>query len=213
MTDLQQSWQRMWPGVGASGDGAPTFAELVHRYSEPHRKYHTLQHLEECISCLEASSHLAQRPAEVEAALWFHDAIYDLGRTDNEEQSGNWAHAALSSAGVPDDAAARVETLVRATKHTSLPASQDEQLLVDIDLSILGADEQRFGEYEVQIRDEYSIVAEPIFRQRRRAILQSFLDRPFVYGTAHFRSALETRARFNLSNAIAKIAAPNDTHS
>src|SRR6185369_6991772 len=144
---------------GASGDGAPTFAELVRRYSEPHRKYHTLQHLEECISCFEASSHLAQWPAEVEAALWFHDAIYDLGRTDNEEQSGNWAHAALSSAGVPDDAAARVETLVRATKHTSLPASQDEQLLVDIDLSILGADEQRFGEYEVQIRDEYSIVA------------------------------------------------------
>ena len=114
---------------------------------------------------------------------------------------------------MPDDVAARVAELVLATKHTSLPASQDEQLLVDIDLSILGAGEHRFAEYEVQIRDEYSIVAEPIFRQKRRAILQSFLDRPFIYSTAHFRSALEARARFNISNAIAKIAGPYDTHS
>jgi predicted metal-dependent HD superfamily phosphohydrolase len=210
MTDLHKSWCRMWYGIGASGDGTPTFADLVARYSEPHRKYHTLQHLEECISSLEASSHLAARPTEVEAALWFHDAIYDLGRTDNEEQSGKWARAALLSAGVPGDAAARVETLVLATKHSSLPASQDEQLLVDIDLSILGADEQRFAEYEIQIRDEYSFVAGPIFRQKRRAILQSFLDRPFIYSTAHFRSALESRARFNLANAIAKIASTAD---
>jgi predicted metal-dependent HD superfamily phosphohydrolase len=86
-------------------------------------------------------------------------------------------------------------------------------LLVDIDLSVLGADEHRFAEYQVRIRDEYSSVAEPIFRLKRHAILQSFLDRPFIYSTAHFRAALEARARFNLSNAIAKIAGPYDTHS
>jgi len=198
----------MWFGVGASGNEAPTFAELVRRYCEPHRKYHTLQHLEECISWFEAASHLAERPVEVEAALWFHDAIYDLGQADNEEQSAKWARAVLSSAGVSDDVAARVEKLVLATKHTSLPAAQDERLLVDIDLSILGADEQRFAEYELQICDEYSFVAGPIFPQKRRAILQSFLDRRFIYGTAHFRSALEAKARFNVSNAIAKIAGP-----
>ena len=208
MTDLHESWRRMWSGVGASGDGAPTFAELVTRYSEPHRKYHTFQHLEECIRWFEASSHLATRPPEVQAALWFHDAIYNLGQADNEEQSAKWARAVLSSAGVPDDVAARVAELVLATKHTSLPRSQDERLLVDIDLSILGAGEHRFAEYEVQIRDEYSIVAEPIFRQRRRAILQSFLDRPFIYCTAYFRAALEARARFNIPSAIAKIAGP-----
>ncbi len=211
MTDLRNSWRRMWSGIGASGDGAMTFAELVARYSEPHRKYHTLEHLQECIGCFEAVSDLAERPAEVEAALWFHDAIYNLGQADNEEQSATWARLALSSAGVPDDVAARVEKLVLATKHTAtMPASQDEQLLVDIDLSILGAGEDRFAQYEVQIRGEYSFVAEPLFRQKRRAILLAFLDRPFIYSTAHFRAALEAKARLNLSNAMAKIASTAD---
>jgi predicted metal-dependent HD superfamily phosphohydrolase len=123
MTGLHESWQRAWSGVGASGDGAMTFAELVRHYSEPHRRYHNLQHLDECIRWFEASSHLAGRPAEVEAALWFHDAIYNLGQADNEEQSANWAETALSSAGVPDDSVARVAQLVLATKHTSLPGS------------------------------------------------------------------------------------------
>jgi predicted metal-dependent HD superfamily phosphohydrolase len=208
MMHLRNSWQRMWPGIGASGDGATTFAQLVERYAEPHRRYHTLRHLNECIDWFEGASHLAQRPAEVEAALWFHDAIYDLGQTGNEEQSARWARAALSSAGVPDDAAARVEKLVLTTKHTASPVSQDGQLLGDIDLSILGAAEPRFTEYEVQIRDEYSFVDEPLFRRRRRALLQAFLDRPFIYCTAHFRSALEARARFNLANAIGKLEAP-----
>jgi predicted metal-dependent HD superfamily phosphohydrolase len=130
---------------------------------------------------------------------------WGLGASGDDE-SGQWAHAALSSAGVPDDAAARVEKLVLATKHASLPGSKDEQLLVDIDLSILGADERRFAQYEVQIRDEYSFVAEPLFRQKRRAILQSFLDRPFIYSTAHLRSALEARARSNVSNPVAGIS-------
>ena len=200
----------MWSGLGASGDGATTFAELVERYVEPHRKYHTLQHLDECVGWFQAASQLAARPAEVEAALWFHDAIYNLGQADNEAQSAKWAQVALSSAGVPDDAVARVSELVLATRHASLPGSQDEQLLVDIDLSILGADERRFAQYEVQIRDEYRFVAEPVFRQKRRAILQSFLDRPFIYSTAHFRSALEARARSNVSKAVAGISPSAD---
>ncbi|HXD41440.1 MAG TPA: N-methyl-D-aspartate receptor NMDAR2C subunit [Ramlibacter sp.] len=213
MTNLRNSWQRMWAGLGASGDGTATFAELLARYREPHRKYHTLGHLEECIGWFEAASHLAGRPAEVEAALWFHDGVYDLGQPGNEERSADWAHAALAAAGVPGDVAGRVAKLVLATKHTSVPASQDEQLLVDIDLSILGADEQRFAQYEAQIADEYSFVAEQSFRQKRRALLQAFLDRPFIYATAYFRSALEARARLNLAAAIAKLADPDDTHS
>ena len=96
MTDLRNSWRRMWPGVGASGDGATTFDELVARYSESHRKYHTVQHLDEFIGWFEAASHLAERPAEVEAALWFHDAIYNLGQAENEERSANWAIASIA---------------------------------------------------------------------------------------------------------------------
>ena len=202
MTDLHTSWQRMWSGIGALAGGEQTYEELVARYSEPHRKYHSLQHLSECIQWFETVTALALHPGEIEAALWFHDAIYELKQHDNEEQSASWARTALLQAGVPHTSAVRVECLVLATKHTGLPVSPDEQLLVDIDLSILGATDARFAEYEYQIRQEYSFVPEVQFRQKRRAILRSFLDRSHIYSTAHFLSVLEERARANLHRAV-----------
>ncbi|HEX6363367.1 MAG TPA: N-methyl-D-aspartate receptor NMDAR2C subunit [Albitalea sp.] len=200
---LSASWQRMWSGLGARGDGQEVFAEVVARYEEPHRKYHDLQHLRECLDAFAAVAPLAERPAEVEAALWFHDAVYEIGRGDNEERSARWAQAGLAAAGAPAEAAGRVAALVRATRHATVPASNDERLVVDIDLAILGAAEERFAEYERQIRAEYATVPDAVFRHRRRAILQAFLDRPHVYGTAHFRERLEARARANLARAIA----------
>jgi len=203
---LTASWRRMWPGVGAAGDGRDVFAEIVKRYEEPHRRYHDLQHLRECLDTFSAVAHLAERPAEVEAALWFHDAVYEIGRGDNEERSAQWARAAIAAAGAPQDTATRVATLVLATRHAAVPASPDERLVVDIDLAILGASDERFAEYERQIRGEYAAVPDAVFRHRRRAILQAFLDRPHVYGTARFRDALEARARANLARAIAAVS-------
>jgi predicted metal-dependent HD superfamily phosphohydrolase len=197
----------MWAGVGATGDGAAAYDEQLARYSEPWRKYHTLQHLRECIVTFESAAHLATRPAEVEAALWFHDAIYELRRSDNEEQSARLAEGVLSDAGAPREVGARVATLVLATKHTGAPESADEQLLIDIDLSILGATESRFADYERQIREEYSFVPEVVFREKRRAILQSFIARPRIYSTQHFSGLLEQQARVNLARATGENSA------
>ena len=204
---FRTSWHRMWAGVGATGDGAAAYEELIARYSESWRKYHTLQHLRECIVIFESASHLAARPAEVEAALWFHDAVYELQRSDNEEQSARLALDLLSNAGAPRVVGARVAALVLATKHTASPEAPDEQLLVDIDLSILGATELRFAEYERQIREEYSFVPEVIFREKRQAILRSFIARPRIYGTRHFSGLLEQQARVNLARVAGENAA------
>lgn len=82
-----------------------------------------------------------------------------------------------------------------------------EQVLVDIDLSILGASEERFAEYEQQIRSEYSFVPGWLFRRKRRSILKSFLGRNHIYSTPHFHSLLEIKARQNLHRATGKNAA------
>lgn len=206
MTDLRTSWQRMWSGIGASAGGDPLYEKLVARYSEPHRHYHSRQHLRECIQWLEAAPEPALHPGEVEAALWFHDAVYEPKQHDNEEQSASWARTALLQAGVPHASAARVEGLVLATKHTVLPVAPDEHLVVDIDLSILGATESRFAEYERQIRQEYAFLPEALFRKKRQAILRSFLDRSCIYSTAYFLSILEARARANLRRAVGENA-------
>jgi predicted metal-dependent HD superfamily phosphohydrolase len=200
----RHSWARAWSGVGAVGDGAATYAALLQNYSEPHRAYHSLQHLGECLAAFEPVQPLADNPAHVELALWFHDAIYDVHRSDNEALSAEWASAALRAGGAPPNTAEQVSSLVLATQHSAAPRTPDEFVLIDIDLAILGAEPARFAEYEKQIRLEYAFVPEPVFSQKRGAILQSFLDRPRIYSTDHFHTALEQRARHNLQTAIAQ---------
>ncbi len=197
------SWQRAWTGIGAAGEGGALFAQLKAAYAEPQRHYHTLQHLGECLSAFDTVRARAEHPHEVELALWFHDAVYDIKGHDNEQRSADWARESLHDAGVDASSAQRVHDLVMATRHTAVPSGRDEQLLVDIDLSILGAERDRFDEYEQQIRQEYAYVPGFLFRRKRREILKGFLDRPAIYSTPYFHDALEARARDNLHRVTA----------
>ena len=199
---LETSWQRTWPGVGAGGIGVDARDDWIARDSEPWRKYHTLQHLRECLVAFETALPVAARPAEVEAGLWFHDAVYDVHRTDNEERSARLAERVLTAAAIASEVVSRVSKLVLVTRHTALPTEPDEQLLVDIDLAILGSEPPRFAEYERQIREEYSFVPDAVFHEKRKAILRSFIERPTIFSTDHFRRLLEQRARLNISSTL-----------
>jgi predicted metal-dependent HD superfamily phosphohydrolase len=205
MNDLEASWQSAWRALGLPPPAAVP-ASLLARWSEPHRKYHTPQHLRECLALFERHRELAVHPGEVAIALWFHDAIYDTGRHDNEAASADWAANVLREAGAAEDVVARVHALVMATCHRGVPATHDERLLVDIDLAILGADAPRFAEYERQIRDEYGFVPEDLFRDRRGEILRGFLARPALFSTPAFVARFEAPARANLAAAISGLA-------
>ncbi len=197
------AWAEAWRALGAEAPDAALLDALLARYGEPHRAYHTLQHLDECLEGLALERSHAKRPAEIALALWFHDAIYDVHRHDNEERSADWAQQALRDAGADADVAQRVHALVMATRHQVQPEEADAQLLVDIDLSILGAPAPRFAEYEQQIRFEYAHVPPEVFEPRRRQILGSFLARDPLYLTPSIRARLEAQARVNLQRAVA----------
>lgn len=202
------SWRRLWTELGADPVPAGLYNQLVRAYSESHRRYHTLQHLRECLANFEAAASLALHPAEVELALWFHDAVYDAKRGDNEEESAQWAWRSILAAGCAEEVAQRVQALVLATKgHEAPQGDADTRLLLDVDLAILGAAPGRFSEYELQIRAEYAHVPEPEFRARRIRVLGSFLARPRIYVTTVFHDALEARARDNLAGALAGLQA------
>lgn len=204
-TLLQRSWQRACQGLGTTPDDA-LFDRLLDAYREPQRHYHTLQHLSECIALLEPALPLAEHAGEVEFALWFHDAVYEIGRHDNELQSAHWAKRAARELGANLASAARVDALVMATQHAAEPATHDAQLLVDVDLCILGASPDRFDQYETQVRAEYADVPDEVFRPRRRALLQAFLARPVIYGTPQLRALREAPARSNLSRSIVALS-------
>ena len=197
-------WQETWDGLGlAAPDGL--YEKLCLRYGETHRAYHTLQHLKECFEHFDGARHLAVHPFEVELALWFHDAIYNPRATDCEEQSAAWAAECLLRAGAGSEQIERVSGLILATKHGSSEGSNDCGVLLDTDLSILGASRPRFVEYESQVRREYSWVPEKAFRETRGAILTQFLQRPRIYTTDHFSNFLESQARSNLRYSLERL--------
>lgn len=198
---LPDRWLDTWRALGAPADDA-LLASLLQSYAEPHRHYHTVRHLEECFEAYAPARSTAERPGEVELALWFHDAIYDTHRHDNAQRSADRARASVQAAGLGPEVAERIHALVMATRHDAVPSTPDAQLLVDVDLSILGAEPLRFEEYERQVREEYAWVPDALFRQERRRILEAFLRRPRIYQTQYFYSARENSARSNLERSI-----------
>lgn len=204
MEQLQARWQTLWQALGAKPP-AGLLDELLCRYQEPHRKYHTVQHLSECLASFDELRHLAIRPAEVELALWLHDAIYDLARHDNEERSAQWACETMLAAGLAQDASLRVHALIMATRHDALASGTDAEILTDADLAILAAAPDRFCEYEQQIRAEYAHVPAAQFAARRKQILDQFLKRERIFATDAFHARYEQAARHNLRRAIAQI--------
>ena len=201
------SWNATWQALGAASGDDALFNDLVARYSEKHRHYHTLQHLREAFEQFTAARDDAKRPAEIELALWFHDAIYDVHRDDNEERSADMAHACVLKAGLPKDVADRVHTLIMATCHDAPPGDADAQLLVDADLSILGAEPARFDESDEQIRAEFAHVPEAQFREGRKRVLGGFLARERLYCTDRFHAKYEQQARANLRRSLARLQA------
>ncbi|CDF96585.1 hypothetical protein BN844_0677 [Pseudomonas sp. SHC52] len=159
----------------------------------------------ECLQVRRLVNAACQAPAEVDLALWFHDAIYDPLRSDNELRSAQWLDEVARDIGLDDETRRRLYDLVMVTRHDSVPQSVDEAVLVDTDLAILGASFERFEEYDQQVRREYLHVPMSIYRQKRRQILEGFLMRERIYTTAPYFDAFEQQARENLARAIDRL--------
>jgi len=182
-----------------------TYDALISAYSEKHRAYHTVEHIEACLRHLDDVKELADYPQEIALALWFHDAIYKPFSKTNEEDSADWAKDFLLSveaeAGITD----RIYELIILTKEHVAPESNDAKLMLDIDLSILGAKPHVYAQFEKDVRYEYKRVPSFIFKKKRKEILSGFLDKPRTYQTPYFRERLETQAKENLKTAIGKL--------
>lgn len=204
--ELDARWLRLWTHLGASEAHARNaWQDLVTRYSVPERTYHSIEHVLDCQRELDTCRTLATDPAAVEAALWYHDVVYDPRRSDNEEASANLARDSLGRAGMETTRADKVGQLILATRHAAVPESEDAALVVDIDLSILGAPPERFERYESAIRVEYAFVPECVFRTKRSELLEGFLARATLYATQPFRARYESQARENLARSIARL--------
>lgn len=185
-------------------------ARLAALYSAPGRHYHGLAHVEALLALAERHRAAIADFAALEAAIWFHDAIYDSRRQDNEARSAALAREWLAGRAEPERLD-RIAAMIEATRTHRLPdgedtaARGDAALLLDMDLSILAAPEAAFDAYERAVRLEYGWVDDDTWRAGRAAVLQGFLSRPRIFHSDPFFAECEAAARRNLTRALARL--------
>lgn len=170
--------------------------DLTKRYTEPHRHYHTIEHVADMLA-MGAPLGLSD---EQLLAIWFHDAIYDPLRRDNEEQSAQLAVAMLRAEGWAPERIATVATIVRDTERHA-PSIDASRLVIDLDLASLAIEWPAFEANRVKIRNEYRAVPEQDYRAGVRSFAESFLARPRIYWT-DWGQENEARARDNLGRLL-----------
>jgi len=126
-----------WKSAGGKDSPSPVYINLLERYSETHRHYHDLSHVNHCLDELKTAEHLAVNSMAVKMAIWFHDAVCDPSAKDNEEKSAELAKTILKKASLSAEFTKLAVNLILATKHSVPPTDPDEKLITDIDLSSL----------------------------------------------------------------------------
>jgi predicted metal-dependent HD superfamily phosphohydrolase len=194
-----------WAAVVAPGDaGARLGGDLMLRWREPHRRYHTLDHL---VAVLRHLDWLGPPSTPVRLAAWYHDAIYVADRDDNERRSAELASTTLPAVDIPESVVSEVRRLVALT-DTHAPAAGDPTgaVLCDADLAVLGSSPGGYARYRQRVRVEYGHLGSDRWRLGRAAVLRSLLDRPYIYSTLQGRGRWEARARRNLTEELGSLS-------
>ncbi|MFJ2704893.1 hypothetical protein ACIO3R_17040 [Streptomyces sp. NPDC087428] len=193
---------------GAEGpDPLPYADNLLARWAEPQRKYHTTAHLAAVLDRVDTLAGHAADADAVRLAAWFHDAVYRPDRSENEERSAVLAERALPEAGVPAGTTAEVARLVRLTvTHDPADGDSNGEVLCDADLAVLASPPKEYAQYAAQVREEYGFVPDEAFREGRAAVLRQLLELPRLFRTPHGAAEWEPRARHNLLTELELLA-------
>ncbi|MGV9839071.1 HD domain-containing protein [Nocardia niigatensis] len=199
--DLLDRWTKL-----AGPRARPVGEDLVRRYSEPHRRYHTVEHLAAMLVVIDDLAADAEDLDAVRYAAFFHDAVYAMDGGDNEEASARLAETTLPALGVDAATVAEVARLVRLTGgHHPEPDDRNGAVLCDADLAILAADESAYAAYTAAVRAEYAHVPDELFRAGRAAVLAALAEQPRLFRTPAACDRYESAARANLAAELAEL--------
>ncbi|TJZ52877.1 hypothetical protein FCH28_17015 [Streptomyces piniterrae] len=214
-TDLAPELRRRWAATVAEArspvaregaarpDPAPYADDLLARWSEPQRRYHTVGHLSDVLDRIDELATFADDLPVVQLAAWFHDAVYRPDRSENEERSAALAERALPELGVGPVRTAEVARLVRLTvTHDPAPDDRDGDVLCDADLAVLAGSPDGYAAYAAAVREEYAFVPDAEFTVGRSAVLRQLLALPRLFRTPMGYDRWEHVARRNLATEL-----------
>lgn len=172
--------------------------DIAANYNQPQRCYHNLVHLRHLFRILDAYKVQLADWEAVQFAVFYHDIVYDVTRNDNEEQSAAWAEQVMQSLQMEPYRIERCKSHILATSGHSISHDPDTNFFVDADLSILGSDWQTYETYARQIRQEFKVYSDDVYKNGRKAVLEKFLQRSAIYKTEPFVLLYEEQARKNM---------------
>lgn len=200
--DIKKRWLEHFSSNADDVNINQAYSHIYRKYSEPQRYYHTLEHIHACLDHFDQVAHLLSDCFNLETAIWFHDVIYDPKKNDNEQKSAEYAKSFLQSIGLDETEINKINRLILLTQHPSDPKTEDERYLLDIDLSILGANKVLYDRYEHWIRKEYAFVPKLLYKKGRESLLNSFTSLDRIYHTDYFYQKYEAQARQNIGRAL-----------
>lgn len=207
LPELQEAWNKLVAVYAA--DRTLTdhlLEEIIDKYTARSRHYHNLHHI---TALLQLSGQFSAQLVDKEVVDWsifYHDIIYKVSKKDNEHQSALLAQKRLQALGVPPSKIVQVGLFIEATKTHQLPEGAvnptDLQLFLDFDMSILAASWGSYLEYTRQVRKEYRLFPNKLYKPGRRQFLQHCLQAPHIFHTTVFRDQYEAIARGNIKQEL-----------
>jgi predicted metal-dependent HD superfamily phosphohydrolase len=203
--DMNRRWSQFQQAMSHGTPHDAVLQQVLAAYTAPDRRYHGLPHIRHCLSEHESVRGVCPEALAVEAAIWFHDVVYDPPSPVNEEKSAEFADRALGQIGMPTTRIQLVHELILDTKHQAPPRTQAGQYMADIDLSSMGGPFDRFEADGRDIRIEYHHVDDATFNHNRALLFERLLARPSIYYTQVFRDRYEAAARQNIQRSLSHL--------
>ncbi|MCD0477595.1 hypothetical protein LPB90_03970 [Chryseobacterium sp. LC2016-29] len=178
------------------------WTEIEKKYSGKSRHYHNLQHLESLFEEIEHVKDKIKNFNIISFSIFYHDVIYDATSKLNEEKSADIAKERLEILGLNNEDLQQVYEQILATKYHQKSENEDTNFLLDADLSVLGKSDDAYLEYTKQIRKEYSIYPDFLYKPGRKKVLEHFLELENIFKSEYFRGKYEIQARENIESEL-----------
>lgn len=176
--------------------------EINRYYTQENRYYHNLQHLEALLLELLKVKDKIENWSVILFTLYYHDIIYKTTKKDNEEKSAQLATQRMMEIGVEKNEIELCRRQITATKSHKDQADSDTNYFTDADLSILGKEPIIYETYCSNIRKEYRIYPNFLYKKGRKKVVNHFLSMNRIFKTKEFYDKYEEQAKFNLSNEL-----------
>ncbi len=177
--------------------------EIKKSYSSKYRHYHNLLHIENMLLELENVKSQIKNLDTILFAIYYHDLVYKTTKTDNEYQSAQVFEKRISKTSFHNLRECKAQ--IESTKHHKHSADDDTNILLDLDLSILGKSPKEYQKYSENIRKEYRIYPDFLYRRGRTKVIKSMLESDSIFKINYFINKYENQARANLRSELQQL--------